>query len=194
MISWHVWRWSGILTPFVARVVMWIMFWNAGCSKAWIGYHQISTYSASADWLLCTWSVDMSHSMVASWNRSLWYGITLSFCGFSLRCESRRDCFSLAASFWHWSRQALGWTRIYYQMRAVQMAQTCAHDVAEGKPRMILCLCLPQCLTTESRDYMWLLCYYDMQCTPGCTVTCAPLHNSNAIVVISTLDERNKGK
>jgi hypothetical protein len=31
-------------------------------------------------------------------------------------------------------------------------------------------------------------------CTPECTVTCAPLHNSNVLVAISTLDERKQGK
>ena len=103
IISWWVWRQSGILTPFIAQAVIWIMFWNAGYLKAWIGYHQISARSTSEDWFLLTWSVDTSHSMAASQNRSLLYGITLFFCSFSLRWKSRHDCFSLVASFWHFS-------------------------------------------------------------------------------------------
>ena len=44
MMASRVWRRSGILTPFVARAATWIMFWNVGCSKAWIGwntYHKL---------------------------------------------------------------------------------------------------------------------------------------------------------
>lgn len=72
IMSFHVCLRDSNLTPWVARAVISIMFLNAGCSKAWIGYHTwIVSIPVDSEISVHTWFVLISHWIAASLKISL---------------------------------------------------------------------------------------------------------------------------
>ena len=98
MISWWVCFHEGNFMPQVKHAAILTIFWNLGCSKAWIGCG-VGRQSWFNIWaLFLTWLVSISHLMAASLKFSSLYGVGFSSAIVGLKWSSTEVCWSSSSA------------------------------------------------------------------------------------------------